>query len=318
MHRVKNYPFWVLLLLCWSLVPSARAQNVLTVENILTNQFPELAFEVRATENLVANKSRLSVKDNYVPVTNFKVTAGKKTAEGTLYTIRYTVPDPQRFDGTTTFGYNGQEITTTYLAQKPTAAQEKAYPKLERTDNTLFYVIGALGLLAGITGLWFSRRNRKHTHVPDVVAPPIPAAPEFSGTVEPVRAIPEADPDAAYQPRPVPPVTADNRVTETRVSPRILPALTFEVDGQPVRFAPTGALQKIGRSPECALVLDHPTVSKVHAQIQLRDGGWWIEDLGSTNGTYVDGQKITKTLLHNGSKLYLGQVSGMFTRPNTL
>ncbi|RYD50719.1 MAG: FHA domain-containing protein [Sphingobacteriales bacterium] len=314
----KQVRFLGIVLLCWTQLPAARAQNVLTVENILTNQFPELGFEVRTTENLVANKSRLTVKDNYVLVPTFKVAAGKKAAEGMLYTIRYTVPDPQRFDGTTTFGYNGQEITTTYLASKPTPAQEKAYPKLERTDNTIFYVIGGLGVLAGIAGLWFSRRKSKKTPAPAVVMPPAPPVSSTSGTAGSGRSVPVAAGDAAYQPRPVPPATAENRVTETQVSPQILPTLTFDVNGQSVRLVPTGAPQKIGRSPECALVLTHPTVSKVHAQVQLRDGSWWIEDLGSTNGTYVDDQKITKMLLHNGSKLFLGQVSGMFMLPNSL
>ena len=51
----------------------------------------------------------------------------------------------------------------------------------------------------------------------------------------------------------------------------------------------------LGRDLDCDFQLTDPTVSRSHARIVLRDGCFVIEDLGSTNGTYVDGERIEGT-----------------------
>jgi FHA domain/Domain of unknown function (DUF1707) len=48
----------------------------------------------------------------------------------------------------------------------------------------------------------------------------------------------------------------------------------------------------IGRSPECDFVLSHPTISRRHAQLRRRQQGWELLDLGSTNGTRVNGWQL--------------------------
>ena len=48
----------------------------------------------------------------------------------------------------------------------------------------------------------------------------------------------------------------------------------------------------LGRDPSCDLVLDHPTVSRLHAQIRKMDGNFVLFDLKSTNGTFVNGQRV--------------------------
>jgi hypothetical protein len=50
--------------------------------------------------------------------------------------------------------------------------------------------------------------------------------------------------------------------------------------------------QTIGRSPECDLVLSDPTVSRRHAQLRPRPQGWELVDLGSTNGTRLNGWRL--------------------------
>lgn len=49
----------------------------------------------------------------------------------------------------------------------------------------------------------------------------------------------------------------------------------------------------IGRSPECTLVIDDDYASNQHARLSPQSGGWVIEDLGSTNGTYVQRTRVT-------------------------
>lgn len=50
----------------------------------------------------------------------------------------------------------------------------------------------------------------------------------------------------------------------------------------------------LGRDPRNAIVIQHPQVSRRHARIVLREGAWVIKDLGSTNGTFVNGLLLTE------------------------
>lgn len=64
----------------------------------------------------------------------------------------------------------------------------------------------------------------------------------------------------------------------------------------------------LGRAPSCTLVLEDDYASNRHARIYPSQGGWWVEDLGSTNGTYVDGERIdSPTELTPGRQVRIGQ-----------
>ncbi|MDN5725223.1 MAG: FHA domain-containing protein [Propionibacteriales bacterium] len=51
---------------------------------------------------------------------------------------------------------------------------------------------------------------------------------------------------------------------------------------------------QIGRSADCQIILEDDYVSTRHARVIANDNGFYVEDLGSTNGTYVNGQRITQ------------------------
>ncbi|NYG06880.1 pSer/pThr/pTyr-binding forkhead associated (FHA) protein [Phycicoccus badiiscoriae] len=64
----------------------------------------------------------------------------------------------------------------------------------------------------------------------------------------------------------------------------------------------------IGRNPECALILDDDFASGRHARIFHRDGAWFVEDLGSTNGTFVGPERLTGPVrVEAGSTLRIGK-----------
>ncbi|MGD8201662.1 FHA domain-containing protein FhaB/FipA [Ornithinimicrobium sp. W1679] len=64
----------------------------------------------------------------------------------------------------------------------------------------------------------------------------------------------------------------------------------------------------VGRNPECALVLTDDYASGRHLRIYPGTDAWYVDDLGSTNGTLVDGQRITTgARLEPGSQIRIGQ-----------
>ena len=64
---------------------------------------------------------------------------------------------------------------------------------------------------------------------------------------------------------------------------------------------------RIGRSPECALLVSEPVVSKVHAEIRWEEGQWWLVDAQSRNGTYLNGERIQRVALPSLCKVELGR-----------
>jgi pSer/pThr/pTyr-binding forkhead associated (FHA) protein len=70
-----------------------------------------------------------------------------------------------------------------------------------------------------------------------------------------------------------------------------------------------GQLQ-IGRADACQIRLDDTYVSTFHARIFNRDGSWFLEDLGSTNGTYVNQRRVTSPVeLAAGDRIKLGKTT---------
>jgi len=74
----------------------------------------------------------------------------------------------------------------------------------------------------------------------------------------------------------------------------------------------TGDVIRIGRAPSNDVVIDDPTVSAQHASLTKAPSGYRLKDLGSTNGTQIDGISITDAELHDGNEIRFGHVTGHF------
>ncbi|MCB0358692.1 MAG: FHA domain-containing protein [Bdellovibrionales bacterium] len=73
-----------------------------------------------------------------------------------------------------------------------------------------------------------------------------------------------------------------------------------------VSFQPSETVD-VGRSRKCMLRLDASDVSNEHARIGFENGQFWVEDLGSTNGTYVGGQRVTgRRVLDKDESIQIG------------
>ncbi len=64
----------------------------------------------------------------------------------------------------------------------------------------------------------------------------------------------------------------------------------------------------LGRAGQCHVVLSDAYASQVHARIFRRDGGYFIEDMGSTNGTYLNRKRVTSpTAVNRGDRIRIGK-----------
>ncbi|HEX5782121.1 MAG TPA: DUF1707 and FHA domain-containing protein [Solirubrobacteraceae bacterium] len=62
----------------------------------------------------------------------------------------------------------------------------------------------------------------------------------------------------------------------------------------------------IGRSSACQLVLADDTVSRRHAELRVEDGCWVLRDVGSSNGTWVNGRRVIEAEVRPGDVVQLG------------
>ena len=73
-----------------------------------------------------------------------------------------------------------------------------------------------------------------------------------------------------------------------------------------------GDVIRIGRAPSNDIVIDDPTVSAQHALMMKSPSGCRLKDVGSTNGTQINGISITDAELKDGAESRFGHVTGVF------
>jgi hypothetical protein len=141
---------------------------------------------------------------------------------------------------------------------------------------------------------------------PDVAAPRVPVPPLVAPEAPPLEPPPVAGSQTmVYAPVPIPPPPA----AEPTPAPEIA---TLAWGGETLEL--TRSVSTIGRSSSCAVVLHDPNVSRTHAEIRRIGDGYSLVDLGSTNGTEVNGLTVSETALMNGDVIGVGQTKLTFER----
>ena len=69
----------------------------------------------------------------------------------------------------------------------------------------------------------------------------------------------------------------------------------------------------VGRAPDNDVVVGDPATSGHHGRLEVRSGFFWISDLGSTNGTLVNGEPVIEKQLNHGDQIAIGQNVIRFT-----
>ena len=101
------------------------------------------------------------------------------------------------------------------------------------------------------------------------------------------------------------PAPAPPRGRKTRGSPTELVAV--EPADQVGRRYPLGDEITVGRAAGCQVTVDDTYVSQLHARVFTRDGQLFVEDLGSTNGTYLNRVKVAGPMvMQKGDRLQVG------------
>jgi pSer/pThr/pTyr-binding forkhead associated (FHA) protein len=76
------------------------------------------------------------------------------------------------------------------------------------------------------------------------------------------------------------------------------------------RTVPLKESLTVGRAATCDVAIRDTYVSNVHARLYQRDGSWWLEDLGSTNGTYMNRTRVQQpTAIGPGDEVKLGKAT---------
>jgi hypothetical protein len=83
--------------------------------------------------------------------------------------------------------------------------------------------------------------------------------------------------------------------------------VVIHTEGAKPRTVPVGGNMVVGRTPECELALDDTFVSQQHARLFAKNGSWYVEDLGSTNGTFVNDQRLAApAMVQPGDRVRVG------------
>lgn len=100
-----------------------------------------------------------------------------------------------------------------------------------------------------------------------------------------------------------------------KVPDRPVARLTIKSGGGAMAQTLIGSSASIGREPSCDVRLDDdPAVSRHHAMIYTQDGEVVLRDVGSSNGTFVNGERISEKVLHDGDTVQVGESWILFER----
>jgi pSer/pThr/pTyr-binding forkhead associated (FHA) protein len=93
-----------------------------------------------------------------------------------------------------------------------------------------------------------------------------------------------------------------------------MPRLMLQYEGIVLKEYALGTGVTIGRLPDNAVIIDNPAVSGHHARVYLEGNQVVLEDLRSTNGTFVNGRPVTRQILQHGDEVLVGKHQLVFDR----
>ena len=136
-----------------------------------------------------------------------------------------------------------------------------------------------------------------------VTVPPSPLPPDASPPSEAAASASAAEIAATRvfpAPEPPPPPPAEPEPPKPAV---LVAGIRHELDP---------GVSTVGRSKDCDVTIEDASLSRRHAELRREDDAVWIVDLGSTNGTEVNGKRVDRARLASGDRILLGQTELRF------
>ena len=128
---------------------------------------------------------------------------------------------------------------------------------------------------------------------------PAPAAPPVDAPPAPTMVYRPREPEAAGA-EDAPPPAVEREVVTLTIDGRVYPVASRRV--------------VLGRSRECDISLPDSNVSRRHAELVQEGATYWLADLGSTNGTELNGERVDRAKLADGDRITLGSTDVVFGR----
>jgi pSer/pThr/pTyr-binding forkhead associated (FHA) protein len=110
------------------------------------------------------------------------------------------------------------------------------------------------------------------------------------------------------------------RVNNQMISARKIPAITLSMINASEEKSSVFNISEItlGRDNACDFPLQNETVSARHARLSYHHKQWWVEDLQSTNGTFLNDERVSiATVIISGDELRCGNISLIVTLPRS-
>ena len=124
--------------------------------------------------------------------------------------------------------------------------------------------------------------------------------------------VPASAPAAAVAP--AYPLALPKQETRAFSAPSLLPARSCAITLGERRFPLENGMLVIGRARDCDIFIADPNVSRRHAEVRPDGPGYLVVDLGSTNGTELNGQRISQAQLNPGDRILIGQTELTFVQ----
>jgi FHA domain-containing protein len=142
-------------------------------------------------------------------------------------------------------------------------------------------------------------------------APPMPPPPPSympASEPDPYATTPSAD---MNEPLLAPDLFMTTPSTPRQTAQDLAPAHLKADDGSVIQLNRT--TMRVGRHPECDVVIPTPGTSRQHAELEFRDGAWVISDLNSGNGTFVNNVRVRTQQLSPGDEIRIDQTRFTFS-----
>lgn len=100
------------------------------------------------------------------------------------------------------------------------------------------------------------------------------------------------------------------KLASQRTDIQVIPEIFLTIMGDFEEIRPFAQQEiTVGREAICDFIIPDDTISSLHARFSYHHAQWWVEDLQSTNGTYLNDERIyTPTVIVTGDELALGKV----------